>query len=168
MQDLNNQKARFSQESSDVSAQLADAEHRVGALTKEKAALASQLEEARRSLEEETRARQKLQSDLRNLNADIDTLREQLEEEQESKSDMQRQLSKANSEVQQWRAKFEGEGTARAEELEEAKYVIDLNIMKSSFFVGDRCLWLCLTNKCYSPWTFTDIWIDTKINYYQN
>lgn len=62
-----------------------------------------------------------MQSDVRNLNADIDTLREQLEEEQESKSDMQRQLSKANTEVQMWRAKFEGEGTARAEELEEAK-----------------------------------------------
>jgi predicted nucleic acid-binding Zn-ribbon protein len=70
--------------------------------------------------------RQKLQSDVRNLNGDIDTLREQLEEEQESKGDIQRQLSKANSEVQQWRAKFEGEGTARAEELEEAKYVLNM------------------------------------------
>jgi predicted nucleic acid-binding Zn-ribbon protein len=66
-------------------------------------------------------ARQKLSSEVRNLNSDLDALREQLEEEQDGKSDLQRQLSKANSEAQQWRAKFEGEGTARAEESEEAK-----------------------------------------------
>lgn len=66
-------------------------------------------------------ARSKAQSEIRNLNSDIESLREQLEEEQEGKSDLQRQLSKANSEVQIWRTKFEGEGTARAEELEEAK-----------------------------------------------
>ena len=66
-------------------------------------------------------ARQKLSSEVRNLNSDLDALREQLEEEQDGKSDLQRQLSKANSEAQQWRSKFEGEGAARAEELEESK-----------------------------------------------
>ena len=56
-------------------------------------------------------ARQKLSSEARNLNADLDALREQLEEEQDGRSDLQRQLSKANSEAQQWRAKFEGKQT---------------------------------------------------------
>lgn len=66
-------------------------------------------------------ARQRLQSELRNLNADLDTLRDQLEEEQEARSDLQRQLSRANAEAQEWRSKYESEGLARAEELEDAK-----------------------------------------------
>ena len=68
-----------------------------------------------------SQARQKLASEARNLNADLDAVREQLEEESEGRSDLQRQLSKANNEVQQWRTKFEQEGTARADELEESR-----------------------------------------------
>lgn len=67
--------------------------------------------------------RQKFQSEVRNLNADVDSVRESLEEEQESKSDLQRQLSKAKNEAQQWRSKYETEGAAKADELEESKYV---------------------------------------------
>lgn len=63
----------------------------------------------------------KLQSDIRNLNADLDAAKEQIEEEQEGKADLQRQLSKANNEAQQWRSKYENEGANKAEELEEAK-----------------------------------------------
>ena len=55
------------------------------------------------------------------MSADLDQAREQLEEELESKAELQRQVSKLNSEVQQWRARFESEGSARREELEEAK-----------------------------------------------
>lgn len=66
-------------------------------------------------------AKAKLQGEVRNLNADLDSARDQLEEEQESKSEVQRQLAKAHSEVQQWRSKFEGEGMGRSEELEEIK-----------------------------------------------
>jgi hypothetical protein len=57
------------------------------------------------------------------LEHDLDNLREQVEEEAEGKADIQRQLSKANAEAQLWRSKYESEGVARAEELEEAKYV---------------------------------------------
>lgn len=62
-----------------------------------------------------------MQSECRSLNSDLEAVREQLEMEQEGRSDCQRQLSKANAEVQQWRVKWESEGTARADELEEAK-----------------------------------------------
>ena len=55
------------------------------------------------------------------MNADVDSIREAFEEEQESKSDLQRQLSRAKNEAQQWRSRFETEGTAKADELEEAK-----------------------------------------------
>lgn len=52
-----------------------------------------------------------LDSQIRNLTADLDQAREQLDEEQESKTELQRQVTKLNSEVQQWRARFESEGT---------------------------------------------------------
>lgn len=73
------------------------------------------------NIEEESRMRQKLSNENRNLLADIDTLRENVEEEQEARAELQRALTKANGEAQNWRARFEGEGMARGEELEEAK-----------------------------------------------
>lgn len=50
--------------------------------------LQAELEEAKSSLEEESRGRSKLQNELRNAHADADQLRDQLEEEIESKSDV--------------------------------------------------------------------------------
>ena len=51
-----------------------------------------------------------LDSQIRNLTADLDQAREQLEEESESRTDLQRQVTKLNSEVQQWRSRYESEG----------------------------------------------------------
>lgn len=64
-----------------------------------------------------------MQSENRNLNADLDSLREQFEEEQESKADVQRQLSKSNNEVQMWRSKCESGGGASTEAVEEMRYM---------------------------------------------
>lgn len=75
-------------------------------------------------------ARQKLSTEIRNLQADIDALREQLEEESESKADMQRQLSRANADAQSWRVKYESEGLARAEELEDAKRKLQVKLQE--------------------------------------
>lgn len=48
----------------------------------------SELEEAKRALEDETRGRSKMQGELRNAQADADTLRDQIEEEAEGKADV--------------------------------------------------------------------------------
>lgn len=72
-----------------------------------------------------------MQSEARNLTADLDSLREQFEEEQESKAEVQRQLSKANNEVQMWRSKCESGGGASAEAVEEMRYAESFN-QKSS------------------------------------
>ena len=53
--DLTSAKNRASSENSDLTRQLEEAEHRVGVLTKERNGLKSSLEEAVRSLEDETR-----------------------------------------------------------------------------------------------------------------
>jgi TolA-binding protein len=55
IQDLQGQKARVQNENVDLTRQLEDSESRVNQLNKERQALLQQLEEAKRSLEEETR-----------------------------------------------------------------------------------------------------------------
>ena len=52
-----------------------------------------------------------LDSQIRNLTADLEQAREQLDEEQESKVDLQKQVTKLSGEVQQWRSRFESEGS---------------------------------------------------------
>lgn len=47
-----------------------------------------ELEEAKQSLEEETRGRSKMATDLRNAQADADQLRDQVEEEAEGKAEV--------------------------------------------------------------------------------
>ena len=74
---------------------------------------------------------------FRNLEHDLDNIREQAEEEAEGKADIQRQLSKANAEAQLWRTKYESEGVARAEELEEAKYV---SLLYTCLLYTSRCV----------------------------
>lgn len=55
IQELQSSKLKMQTESTDLSRQLEDAESRLSALNKERQALQAQLDEARRSLEEETR-----------------------------------------------------------------------------------------------------------------
>lgn len=50
--------------------------------------MAAELEEAKRSLEDESRGRSKMQSDLRNAQSDADTLRDQIDEEAEGKAEV--------------------------------------------------------------------------------
>lgn len=78
-----------------------------------------------------------MQSEVRNLTADLDSLREQFEEEQESKAEVQRQLSKAHNEVQMWRSKCESGGGASAEAVEELRYA-DSTKPKTPYNINQR------------------------------
>jgi myosin heavy chain 6/7 len=127
--DFNNQKTKLATENSELVRQIEDLEHQVSALQKSKVQLQQQADEAKRALEEETRGKGSvskysnrfkisgktvsffLDSQIRNLTADLDQAREQLEEESEGKTELQRQVTKLNSEVQQWRSRYESEGT---------------------------------------------------------
>merc|ERR1712136_620481 len=114
-------KQRLQAENGELLRQLEDAEHQIGALSKLRQQLGHQLEDTKRALEEESRAKTALASAFKNAQADLDAVKETLEEEVESKAEMTRALSKATTEAQMWRTKYEQEGIARAEELEEAK-----------------------------------------------
>ena len=52
-----------------------------------------------------------LDSQVRNLTADLEQAREQLEEEQQAKSELQKNITKLTAEVQQWRSRAESDGS---------------------------------------------------------
>ncbi|KAJ8272909.1 hypothetical protein GJAV_G00094870 [Gymnothorax javanicus] len=90
-------------------------------LTRVKQSNSQLVEDLKRQLEEEVKAKNALAHAVQSARHDSDLLREQYEEEQEAKAELQRSLSKANTEVAQWRTKYETDAIQRTEELEEAK-----------------------------------------------
>ncbi|OXB58611.1 UNVERIFIED_CONTAM: hypothetical protein H355_005279, partial [Colinus virginianus] len=112
--DLNTQRARLQTETEEKDALISQ-------LSRGKQGFTQQIEELKRHLEEEIKAKNALAHALQSARHDCELLREQYEEEQEAKGELQRSLSKANSEVAQWRTKYETDAIQRTEELEEAK-----------------------------------------------
>ncbi|NXI96238.1 MYH1B protein, partial [Psophia crepitans] len=125
--DLNAQRARLQTESGktftqcEYSRQVEEKDALISQLSRGKQAFTQQIEELKRHLDEEIKAKNALAHALQSARHDCDLLREQYEEEQETKGELQRALSKANSEVAQWRTKYETDAIQRTEELEEAK-----------------------------------------------
>lgn len=91
------------------------------ALNRVKSQLSSQLEESRRSADEELRERNTVVAQAKNYQHEAEELRALLDEESESKNDLLRQLSKVNTELQEWKNRFEGEGLSKADEIEESR-----------------------------------------------
>lgn len=66
-----------------------------------------------------------LEASLHQVEVELESVRVQLEEEAEARLDLERQLVKANGEAQTWRSKYETEAAARAEEVEEIRFVVN-------------------------------------------
>ncbi|KAE8284654.1 Myosin-8 Myosin heavy chain 8 Myosin heavy chain, skeletal muscle, perinatal [Larimichthys crocea] len=134
-QKLEKEKSEYKMEIDDLSSSIegrGQVKGEFSCLLEEKEAILSQMsraklastqhvEELKRQVEEETKAKNALAHALHSARHDCDLLREQFEEEQEAKAELQRAMSKANSEVAQWRTKYETDTIQRNDELEEAK-----------------------------------------------
>jgi len=90
-------------------------------LTRQKNSQLQQIEELKKSTDEEARAKTSLAGALQSTQRELETLRDHVEEEMVAKAELQRTLSRANNEVAQWRTKYETDAIQRTEELEEAK-----------------------------------------------
>jgi chromosome segregation ATPase len=101
--------------------QVEDYESQLTTLSKRKAQCLAQLEDAKRTVEEEHQERQNLNATVKNLEHEIDHIHECIEDEGTQKEEILRQLSKAKAESQQWKTKFEGEGLIAADEMEEER-----------------------------------------------
>ncbi|KAL3967290.1 double stranded RNA-specific editase B [Sarotherodon galilaeus] len=119
--EVNAQKARLQNENGELSCLLEEKEAILSQMLRSKLAFTQQVEELKRQVEEEIKAKNALSHALQSARHDCDLLREQYEEEQEAKAELQRAMSKANSEVAQWRTKYETDAIQRNDELEEAK-----------------------------------------------
>ncbi|XP_056406583.1 myosin-4-like [Hyla sarda] len=119
--DLTTQNARLQNEHGGLSHLVEEKKALISQLSRGKITFTQQIEDFRRLLEEETKAKNALAHALHSARHDCELLREQYDEEQEAKAELQRTLSKANNEVATWRTKYETDAIQRTEELEEAK-----------------------------------------------
>merc|ERR1712183_16255 len=116
--DFENAKRKISAENADLLRQLGELQNHANMLTKGKAQMVSQLDEARKVSDDEARDRLGLLGKYKNLEHELQGMKDQLDEETALKEDILRQLSKALQESDMWRLKYEKEGLAKMEELE--------------------------------------------------
>nr|CDJ95284.1 Myosin and Myosin head and Myosin tail domain containing protein [Haemonchus contortus] len=114
-------KGRLLNDNGDLLRQVEELEIQLNTVNRAKAGFSSQLTEAKKAAEDETRERHDLNATCKNLEHEIEQCLEMLEEEINSKDDTQRQLSRINSEISQWKARYEGEGLVGSDELEDLK-----------------------------------------------
>ncbi|CAK6981996.1 myosin-7B-like [Scomber scombrus] len=114
-------KARTLTETAEYSRRLEERDVLNAQLQRSKTGLMQNIEDLKRQLEEDGKARVALAHAVQASRYDRGLLSEQLEEEQEAKAELQRALSAANSQLAQWRTKYETDAVLRIEELEDAK-----------------------------------------------
>merc|ERR1712106_860759 len=108
-------------ENCDLVHQFAEGERLAAQLSKDRTSLTTQLEDAKRLADAETRERINLLGKMRNLQHELEVMKEHLDEEYEAKMEIERQLSKAFADIQLWKTRYETEGVARADEIERDK-----------------------------------------------
>ncbi|XP_042266018.1 myosin-7B-like [Thunnus maccoyii] len=119
--EMSAQKARALTETAEYSRRVEERDVLNGQLQRSKVGLSQNIEDLKRQLEEEKKARVALAHAVQASRHDCSLFSEQLEEDQEAKGELQRALSAANSQLAQWRTKYETDAVLRIEELEDAK-----------------------------------------------
>lgn len=145
------QKTRLSAENTELIKEVHEYKVSLDNANHLKTQLASQLEDARRRLEDEERVstikiikvkikrvnqdvlyfcflqkRSSLEAHCHTIEIELESLKVQLEEESEARLDIERQLAKANGDAASWKSKFEAEVQAHADECEELRLVVVL------------------------------------------
>ena len=81
-------KARVTNENADLARQLEEAEVNLNQMTRAKGTQNSQIEEAKRTADEESRERQALAAQCKNLQHELEQMRDQIDIEQEGKNEV--------------------------------------------------------------------------------
>ena len=129
--DFDVSKRKLTAEDADLLRNLQELENTANMIAKFKAQLQSQLDEAKKVADDESKERHNLLGKFKNLEHAVDGLKEQLEEESSSKIDVLRKVGKASEESELWRKKYEIEGLARAEELEMTKMKLQARLTEA-------------------------------------
>ena len=107
LSDLEVIRNRLSAENGDLNRRLDDADSQIGQLQKMKVSLETQLSDALKMSEDETKERLLILSKFRHVEAAKEGLKQHLDEAMEEKEDVMRQLSRANADAAMWRSKYE-------------------------------------------------------------
>jgi chromosome segregation ATPase len=128
--DITSIKQRITQENLDLTKEVQDLKINIESVSYSKSQVLSQLEDARRRLEEDSRRRVTLEANLRQTEIDLESIRLQLEEESEARLDLERQLNNANSNAALYKSKYETEASSRVEEVEEIRRKFTIRIQE--------------------------------------
>ena len=126
--DITSIRQRISQENLDLVKEVQDLKINIESVSYSKSQVLSQLEDARRRLEEDDRRRSSMEATLRQVEMDLESVRLQLEEESEARLDLERQLNRATGEAAMFKNKYETEATSRVEEVEEIRRKFTIRI----------------------------------------
>merc|ERR1712241_1608327 len=129
--DFENNKRKIAAENADLLRQLQELENQANMLSKLKAQLQTQLDEARVVADGEAKDRAALLGKFKNLEHELDGVKEHLDEESGIKEDLLRQVAKANNEADMWRSKYETEGIAKAEDIEMNKLKLQARLTEA-------------------------------------
>jgi len=119
--DVTSIKARISQENIQLIKEVQELKVSIENISYLKQQLTSQLDDAKRRLEDDDRRRSMLESSLHTVEMELESVRVQLEEESEARLDLERQTQRINADCQTWKSKYESEAHARVEEIEELR-----------------------------------------------
>ena len=129
--DFENAKKRCAAENNDLLRQVGEIQSNINLVSKIKADLASQLDEAKRLADDEARERYSLSGKYKNLEHEFDGLKDLYEEEHCSTDEVVRQSTKASGEADMWRQKYEVEAMGKAEELEMTKMKLQARLSEA-------------------------------------
>merc|ERR1719278_856987 len=129
--DFENNKRKIAAENADLLRQLQELENQANMLSKLKAQLQTQLDEARMVADGEAKERAALLGKFKNLEHELDGVKEHLDEESGIKEDLLRQVAKASNESDMWRSKYETEGVAKAEDIEMNKLKLQARLTEA-------------------------------------
>merc|ERR1711970_1053335 len=114
-------KNKIAVENSDLLRIVGDLDNNLNIISKQKSALAAQLNDVKALCDNEARERGLLLGKYRNLEHELDGARCAPEEEAAGRENCLRLVAKAEGEAQVWRQKFETDAVAKGEELEMTK-----------------------------------------------
>merc|ERR1719268_666630 len=114
-------KNKIATENSDLLRIVGDLDNNLNIISKQKSAVAAQLNDVKALCDNEARERGLLLGRYRNLEHELDGARDALEEEAAGRENVLRLVAKAEGEAQVWRQKFETDAVAKGEELEMTK-----------------------------------------------
>lgn len=138
--DITSHKSRLHQENIELIKDVQDLKLNIESVTFSRQQVISQLEDARRRLEDDERRRSLLEASLHQVELELESIRVQLEEESEARLDLERQLVKSNGEAQQWHARYDGEAAARIEEVEELRRKYTARIQELEEHIESLCV----------------------------